>query len=155
MAGYAKATIVGNLGKDPEFHRFQNGNEQCTFSMATSEQWRDKQTGERRERTTWHNIVVRNDNLIKVCKDYVSKGSKIMVVGDIQTREWEKDGIKRYTTEIVLGPFNSTLLLLSGKGEGGDDRGGDRGGSREQTSSKSGGERAGAYAADLDDDIPF
>lgn len=160
MAGYARAIIVGNVGNDPEFFKFQSGDEKASFRMATSEQWTDK-NGEKRERTTWHNIAVTNQGLIKVIRQYVAKGSRILVEGSIQTREYEKNGEKRYATEIALTPFDAKLLLLSSKdGDGGSRSGGEqRGGSGGQSSSRPSGSSAtpsgGGYAADLDDDIPF
>ena len=122
MAGLNRVILGGRLGKDPEIRSFQNGDKVANFSLATSETWRDKQTGERKERTEWHNIKVLNENLIKIVEQYVGKGSQVIVEGSLQTRKWEKDGIERYTTEIVLGPYRSVLVLVD-RAEGGGDRG--------------------------------
>lgn len=116
MAGINKVTLVGNVGKSPEVRKLNNGDVVVNFSVATSESWRDKNSGERKERTEWHNVVIFNDNLAKVAEMYVGKGSKVYVEGQLQTRKWQdKDGADRYTTEIVLQRFRGELQLLDNK----------------------------------------
>lgn len=110
-----KVILIGNLGKDPEIRTTQDGKEIANFSLATSESWKDKTTGERKEKTEWHRVVVFNPGIVKVIKDYVKKGSKLYIEGSLQTRKWEKDGVEHYSTEIVLQAFNGTLKLLDGK----------------------------------------
>ncbi len=132
MAGdYNRVTLVGRLGKDPEVRSFQNGGRVCNFSMATSESWKDKNSGEKRERTQWHNITVHNDGLIGVIERFVKKGSKILVEGTLENRKWQdQGGNDRWITEVVLRNFGGTILLLDSKNSnGGDNRGGgdDRG----------------------------
>ncbi len=118
MAGSLnKVTLLGNVGKEPEVRSTSDGREIATFSIATSESWRDKVTGEKKERTEWHRIVVFNDGLVNVVKNYVKKGSKLYIEGTLQTRKWvDNTGIEKYTTEIVLQNFSSTLILLDSKG---------------------------------------
>jgi single-strand DNA-binding protein len=163
MAGSVnKVIIVGNLGKDPEIRRFPNGGQVCNFSVATSENWRDKATGERKEKTEWHNIAIFNEGLCRIAEQYLKKGSKVYIEGQLQTRKWQdKDGNDRYTTEVVLQGFNSNLTMLDGRGDGGGDRG-SYGGQRDdgfgqsspmdRAPASAGGGRMGA---DIDDDIPF
>ena len=135
MAGSVnKVILVGNLGRDPEVRRLTSGEPVVNLSVATSESWRDKASGERKERTEWHRVVIFNDNLVKVAESYLRKGSKVYVEGALQTRKWtDKDGIEKYSTEIVLQGFNSTLTMLDGRSGGGggsfgsDDSGGDFG----------------------------
>lgn len=117
MAGSVnKAILVGNLGRDPEVRTLQTGSKVCNLSVATSESWRDKATGERKERTEWHRVVIFNDNLVKVCEAYLRKGSKIYVEGSIETRKWQdQSGAEKYSTEIVLRPFRGELTLLDTK----------------------------------------
>ena len=167
MAGTVnKVILVGNLGRDPEVRTFQNGGRVCNLSLATTETWKDRNTGERKERTEWHKVAVLNDNLVGVCERYLRKGSKVYVEGQLETRKWQgQDGQDRYTTEVVLRPFRGELTMLDGRqGEGasggfrnGDvnpydagpdygDRGGDRASSPDQGRSAPG---------DLDDEIPF
>ena len=114
MAGSVnKVILLGNIGKDPEARVMQNGNKVVSFSLATSESWRDKATGERKEKTEWHNVVIFNENLCKVVEQYCKKGSKVYIEGQIQTRKWtDKDGNERYTTEVVLQSFNGSVTLL-------------------------------------------
>ena len=119
MSGVNKAIIVGRLGKDPESKTFANGGSVVSFTVATSESWRDKATGERKEKTEWHNIVIRNDNIGKTATQYLRKGSEVYVEGSIQTRKWQdQSGQDRYTTEIVIGPFKGELSLIGGKSDG-------------------------------------
>jgi len=123
MAGSLnRAQIIGHCGGDPEIRAAQNGNRVATFSVATSESWTDKASGEKRERTEWHRVVCWNEGLIGVIEKYVKKGSKVMIEGQLQTRKWEKDGVERYTTEIVLQGFGGQLILLgdAGSGSGGN-----------------------------------
>lgn len=157
-----KVMLIGRLGKDPEVRRMNNGNQVVSFSLATSESWRDKQTGERREKTEWHNVVIFNENIGKIAEQYCKKGSQIYLEGSLTTRKWEKDGQDRYSTEIVLQNFNGTLKLLGDKRDGdggsrGDDRGDDRGGGRDDRRSdpKPSSSKPSGGGADIDDDIPF
>jgi len=175
MAGSVnKVILIGNVGADPEIRRTQDGRPIANLRIATSETWRDRNSGERREKTEWHNVVVFNEGLTKVVEQYVKKGAKLYIEGQLQTRKWQdQSGQDRYTTEIVLQGFNSTLTMLDGRGEGGGDsaRGG-RGGSdfggsgggygddysqpAASSPSRGGGApAAGNFSRDLDDDIPF
>jgi single-strand DNA-binding protein len=163
MAGSVnKVILVGNLGKDPEIRRTQDGRPIANLSVATSETWRDKNTGERKEKTEWHRVVVFNEGLCKVIEQYLKKGSKVYLEGALQTRKWtDKDGHEKYSTEVVLQGFNSTLTMLDTRGGGGgasvgSDDGGDFG-SPGPTASR---ERKPAMAGagkrdDMDDEIPF
>lgn len=153
MAGSInKVILVGNLGRDPEVRATQDGREICNLNIATSDSWKDKQTGERRERTEWHRVVVLNDALVNVAKNYLRKGSKIYIEGALQTRKWtDKDGNEKYTTEVVLQGYGSNLTMLDGKNEGGSSRssgGNDYGDSAPQ-------QRSRVSEAELDDEIPF
>ena len=123
MAGSVnKVILVGNLGADPEIRRTQDGRPIANFNVATSESWRDRNTGERREKTEWHRVVIFNEGLCKVVENYLKKGSKVYLEGQLQTRKWQdKEGQERYTTEVVLQGFNSSLTMLDGRGEGGGD----------------------------------
>ena len=112
MSGVNKAIIVGFVGKDPELRRTQAGAPIASFSVATSETWRDKATGERKEHTDWHSVVVFNEGLAKIVEQYVKKGARIYVEGAMKTRKWEKDGVTRYVTEVVLGAFGASIQLL-------------------------------------------
>jgi single-strand DNA-binding protein len=163
-----RAILIGRVGKDPDIRNLNNGDRVASFSLATSERWKDKTTGDRKETTTWHNIVCFNQGLIKVIEEYVLKGGQIAIEGKIQNRKYEKDGIERYVTEIVLGKFDGSLELLGGKGEGGGrdrdehgygttrDRGyaSDRAG-RDDVDRGFGGGGGGDFDADLDSEIPF
>ena len=116
MASVNKVILVGNLGQDPEIRATQNGKEIANFSLATSESWKDKATGEKKENTQWHRVVVFNENLVNVVKNYVKKGSKIYVEGQLQTRKWtDKDGVEKYSTEVVLQNFGGTIVMLDSK----------------------------------------
>lgn len=148
MAGSVnKVILVGNLGKDPEVRTFQSGGSVCHFSVATSENWKDKATGERREKTEWHNVSIFADGLVRVAQQFLKKGSKVYLEGQLETRKWQdKEGKDRYTTEVVLRPFNSTLVLLDRReGAAGADYG-----SREAIPAGGGGQ-----SFELDDEIPF
>jgi single-strand DNA-binding protein len=168
MAGSVnKVILIGNLGKDPEARSMGSGGEVVSFSIATSENWNDKQSGERREKTEWHNIVIFNENLGRIAKQYLRKGSSVYVEGQLQTRKWtDKDNNDRYTTEIVLQRFRGELTLLGSRDGGGGQGGGsgsggannwgnDGGGSGSGGSSRGGGAGSGAFDSDLDDDVPF
>ena len=110
-----KVTLLGNVGKDPEIKTFQNGGKVASFSFATTDSWKDKATGERKSATEWHNIVVKNEGLVGIVEKYVKKGSKLHVEGKLETRTYDKDGSKRYVTEIVLYPFSGEIVLLDAK----------------------------------------
>lgn len=118
MSGsYNSVTLVGNLGKDPEVREISDDRKVVTFSMATSEQWRDKNSGERRERTEWHRVVIFNQHLGKIAGEYLKKGAKVLIVGALQSRKWtDQGGVERYTTEVVLSDYNGTLTMLGAKG---------------------------------------
>lgn len=177
MAGSVnKVIIIGNLGRDPEVRSFQNGGKVVNLRIATSETWRDKQSGERKERTEWHSVAIFNEGLAKIAEQYLKKGSTVYIEGSLETRKWQdQSGQDKYTTEIVLRPYNGNLTLLGGRGDGGggggggyDDRGGyDDGGQGGGQGggygggSSSGGGRGGASSgggggrSDMDDEIPF
>lgn len=157
-----KATIIGRLGRDPEVRRMNNGNAVVSFSVATDEKWRDKQSGETKSRTEWHNVVIFNEGIGKVAEKYCYKGGMVYVEGTLRTRKWQdKDGADKYTTEIVLENFNGTLKMLSYRdGDGGQQRGGgggddDGGAPRQQSSGGGGGSRQQAPGLYDDTDIPF
>ena len=152
MAGSVnKVILVGNLGKDPEIRSFQNGGRVASFSIATSENWKDKATGEKKEKTEWHRISVLNDKLVEVVEKYVKKGAKLYIEGQLETRKWtDKDGNEKYSTEVVLRPFRGELTMLDGKGGGGSSF-------SSNDDAPSFGPSAGANNSipDLNDDIPF
>jgi single-strand DNA-binding protein len=161
MAGVNKVILVGNLGDDPEARSLNNGGEVVNLRVATSESWKDRE-GNRQERTEWHRVVIFNENLGKVAKSYLRKGSKVYLEGQIQTRKWQdQSGADRYSTEIVLQRFRGELVLLDSRGGGGgEDFGGGSGGSESGGfGGGSGGNRqprpAAAFDSDLDDDVPF
>ena len=160
MAGVNKVILVGNLGDDPEVRSLNNGGEVVNMRVATSESWSDKQSGQRQERTEWHNVVIFNENLGRVAKSYLKKGSKVYVEGQIQTRKWQdQSGQDKYSTEVVLQRFRGELVLLDSRGGGGG--GGDYGDSFGGGSNDFGGGQrqqsrpAPAFDSDLDDDVPF
>ena len=155
MAGSVnKVILVGNLGKDPEARTMQSGDEVVNLSIATSESWKDKSSGERKERTEWHRVVVYNQNIVKVAKSYLKKGSKVYIEGQLETRSWEQDGQKKYSTEVVLRPFRGELTMLDSKGGGSSfqDNAPSNYDSGPPARAASGG---GAPAGDFEDDIPF
>jgi single-strand DNA-binding protein len=175
MAGSVnKVILVGNLGRDPEVRRLGSGEPVVNLRIATSETWRDKQSGERKERTEWHSVVIFNENLAKVAEQYLKKGSKVYIEGQLQTRKWQdQQGVEKYTTEIVLQRFRGELTILDSRGQGGDEFGGGSGGygdegssgggsfgrsspvgggSRQPAMASGGGPRSSSH---LDDDIPF
>ncbi|MAM93653.1 single-stranded DNA-binding protein [Parvibaculum sp.] len=158
MAGSVnKVILIGNLGADPEIRRTQDGRPIANLRIATSDSWRDKNTGERREKTEWHRVVVFNEGLCKVIEQYVKKGSKVYIEGSLQTRKWtDQSGVEKYSTEIVLQGFNSTLTMLDSRSGGGSSGGGgDYGGDFGGGSSGGGGGGRGNFSQDLDDEIPF
>lgn len=162
MAGSVnKVILVGNLGKDPEVRRMQDGRPVVNLSVATSESWRDKATGERKEKTEWHRVVIFNEGLAKVAEQYLKKGAKVYLEGQLQTRKWtDKDGNEKYSTEVVLQGFNSQLTMLDGRGGGGASSGSDFGGSDfgspgPTASRKPAMAGAGGGRGDMDDEIPF
>ena len=130
MAGSVnKVILIGNLGADPEVRTFQNGGKVCNLRIATSENWKDKNTGERREKTEWHTVAIFSEGLVRVCENYLRKGSKVYIEGALQTRKWQdQSGNDRYSTEVVLSGFNGTLVMLDGRSGGGDSGGGQQGG---------------------------
>jgi single-strand DNA-binding protein len=156
MAGSVnKVILVGNLGRDPEVRSTQDGSKVANLSLATSESWKDKNSGERRERTEWHKVAIFNERLVDVAEKYLKKGSKVYIEGQLQTRKWtDQSGQERYTTEVVLNRFRGELTMLDGRGGGGGgDAGGDGGGMSEPPAQ--GGRSGGGGGGDLDDDIPF
>lgn len=163
MAGSVnKVILVGNLGADPEIRRTQDGRPIANLSVATSEQWRDKNSGERRERTEWHRVVIFNEGLCKVAENYLKKGAKVYIEGQLQTRKWQdQSGQDKYSTEVVLQGFNSTLTMLDGRG---DSQGQGQGGGRDYSSgggndygrnNQPQGREEGGFSRDMDDEIPF
>ncbi len=164
MAGSVnKVILVGNLGADPEMRSTQDGRPIANLSIATSDSWRDKATGERRERTEWHRVVIFNEGLCRIVEQYLKKGSKVYLEGSLQTRKWtDQSGQDKYTTEVVLQGFNSTLTMLDGRsgGQGGGDyaSGGNFGQSSPMSqpaqSSQSGGDSQN-FSQELDDEVPF
>ena len=156
MAGSVnKVILVGNLGRDPEVRRMTSGEPIVNLSIATSESWRDKSSGERKEKTEWHRVVIFNENLAKIAEQYLRKGSKVYLEGQLATRKWtDKDGQEKYTTEIVLNRFRGELQLLDGRGEGAGASGGFGGGQGRVSSS--GSEAPASFdRSELDDEIPF
>ena len=161
MAGSVnKVILIGNLGRDPEVRRMNSGDSVVNFSLATTESWRDKASGERKDRTEWHNIVIFNENLGRIAEQYCKKGSKVYLEGQLQTREYtDKDGNQRRTTEVVLQRFRGELTLLDSRGGGResfDDRGGaETGGSFGRSSPMESDKRPSRVSEMIDDDIPF
>ena len=167
MAGSVnKVILVGNLGRDPEVRSFQNGGKVCNLRIATSENWKDRNTGERRERTEWHSVAIFSEPLARIAEQYLKKGSKVYIEGQLETRKWQdQSGQDRYTTEIVLRPYRGELTLLDGRGEGGGggNYGGGSGGgygggydSGPQDDRYGGGNGGGGGSSrDMDDEIPF
>ncbi|HEY9039215.1 MAG TPA: single-stranded DNA-binding protein [Roseovarius sp.] len=165
MAGSVnKVIIIGNLGRDPEVRTFQNGGKVCNLRIATSETWKDKSTGERREKTEWHSVAIFNEGLVRIAEQYLRKGSKVYIEGQLQTRKWQdQSGQDRYSTEVVLQGFNGTLTMLDGRSEGGGASGGGGGGGYESDGGYGapddrGGPSSGGGSGpsrDFDDEIPF
>ena len=179
MAGSVnKVILIGNLGRDPEVRNFQNGGKVCNLRIATSETWKDRNTGERREKTEWHSVAIFQEGLVRIAEQYLRKGSKVYIEGQLQTRKYQaQDGTDRYSTEVVLQGFGGTLTMLDGRGEGGGSGGGgyDGGGSSGGSygggpgGGYGGGDQGGGYGggsggggapsgggrSDMDDEIPF
>ena len=169
MAGSGnKVILIGNLGQDPEVRTFQNGGKVVNLRIATSEQWKDRNSGERQERTQWHSVAIFSEPLARIAEQYLKKGSKVYLEGQLETRKWQdQSGQDRYTTEVVLRPFSGNLTLLDGRGEGGGGGGGgsygggSRGGSGggyDDPGPSSGGSSSGGGGggrSDYDDEIPF
>ena len=183
MAGSVnKVILIGNLGRDPEVRTFGNGGKVCNLRIATSENWKDKNTGERREKTEWLSVAIFNDGLVRIAEQYLKKGSKVYIEGALQTRKYQaQDGTDRYSTEVVLQGFGGTLTMLDGRGEGGGqggggydggqgggggydggDQGGYGGGNQGggsygggNSGGNSGGSSGGGGRSDMDDEIPF
>jgi len=155
MAGSVnKVILVGNLGADPEVRTFQNGGKVCNLRIATSERWKDKNTGEQKEKTEWHTVAIFNDGLVRIAEQYLKKGSSVYLEGQLQTRKWQdKDGNDRYSTEVVLQGFNSNLTMLGGRNDGGGFSSGGSGGGGGMSKPA---ENAPAFNSNnSDDDIPF
>lgn len=177
MAGSVnKVILVGNLGRDPEVRSFQNGGKVCNLRIATSETWKDRNTGERREKTEWHSVAIFSEGLVRVCEQYLRKGSKVYIEGKLQTRKWQdQSGADRYSTEVVIQGMGGTLTMLDGRSGGEGGGGGSYGGGGGQGGGGysgggggyGGGDQGGGYggsgggaggpgpAGDLDDEIPF
>jgi single-strand DNA-binding protein len=160
MAGSVnKVIIIGNLGRDPETRTFQNGGKVCNLRIATSEQWKDRNTGERREKTEWHSVAIFSEPLARVAEQYLRKGSKVYIEGQLETRKWQdQSGQDRYSTEVVLRPYRSELTMLDGRSDGGGGGGGYGGGGRDEGyggGDYGGGAPAGRPSSDMDDEIPF
>lgn len=172
MAGSVnKVILIGNLGRDPEVRSFQNGGKVCNLRIATSETWKDRNTGERREKTEWHSVAIFQEGLVRIAEQYLKKGSKVYIEGQLQTRKWQdQSGQDKYSTEVVLQGYGGTLTMLDGRdggggggGYGGGSSGGDYGGGGYDSgqggggydSGPSGGSSGGGSSRDIDDEIPF
>jgi single-strand DNA-binding protein len=155
-----KVILVGNVGNDPEIKTMQSGDRVANLSIATSESWKDKATGERKEKTEWHRVVVFNQNLVNLVENYIKKGAKLYVEGQLETRSWEQDGVKKYTTEVVLTRFKGEITMLDSKGSGGggfasqgqDSYSGGFGGGASSAGGKS---ASRAPVNEMEDEIPF
>ncbi|EBA11021.1 single-stranded DNA-binding protein [Roseobacter sp. CCS2] len=169
MAGSVnKVIIIGNLGADPEVRTFQNGGKVANLRIATSENWKDKNTGERREKTEWHTVAIFQEGLVRIAEQYLKKGSKVYIEGKLQTRKWQdQSGQDRYSTEVVLNGYDGTLTMLDSRNEGGGGGGGNYGGGGGYGGGSSGGGYGGGGSSgggapsggggggDMDDEIPF
>ncbi|MDP5084408.1 MAG: single-stranded DNA-binding protein [Yoonia sp.] len=173
MAGSVnKVILIGNLGADPEVRNFQNGGKVCNLRIATSETWKDKNTGERREKTEWHTVAIFQEGLVRIAEQYLKKGSKVYIEGKLQTRKWQdQSGADRYSTEVVLNGFDGNLTMLDGRSEGGGGGGGNYGGGNGggnygggggyggndggNSGGYGGGSSSGGGGGDMDDEIPF
>jgi len=157
MAGSVnKVILVGNLGADPEVKSFQNGGKVCNLRIATSESWKDRMTGERKERTEWHSVAIFSEGLVGVAERFLRKGSKVYIEGQLRTRKWQdQSGNDRYTTEVVLQGLGSVLTMLDGAPGGGGQGGGYGGGNRSQGGGNRGGAGSPNFDNDLDDEVPF
>ena len=140
MSSVNKVILIGNLGQDPDIRDMQSGDKVVNLSVATSESWKDKTSGEKKERTEWHRVVIFNQGLVKVAENYLKKGSKVYIEGQLETRSWEQDGVKKYTTEVVMRPYRSELTMLDSKG------------SSEQAAPV---QQAEPVKPELEDEIPF
>ena len=169
MAGSLnKVMIIGNLGRDPEVRSFQNGGKVCNLRIATSETWKDKNTGERREKTEWHSVAIFQEGLVRIAEQYLKKGSTVYIEGKLQTRKWQdQSGQDRYSTEVVLQGFDGVMTMLGGRGDGGSGGGGGGYGGGDQGGGygggngggygggDQGGSQGGGGGGDMDDEIPF
>src|SRR6056297_159204 len=162
MAGSVnKVILIGNLGRDPETRTFQNGGKVCNLRIATSETWKDRNTGERRERTEWHTVAIFNEALVRLAEQYLKKGSKVYLEGKLETRKWQdQSGQDRYSTEVVLRPYAGEMTFLDGRSDGGGGGGGSYGGGQDQGygGGDYGGDAGGGGSRpsrDMDDEIPF
>jgi len=165
MAGSVnKVILVGNLGRDPEIKQLPSGASIANLSIATSESWRDKSSGERKERTEWHRVVVFNEGLVRICEQYLKKGAKVYLEGQLETRKWQdKDGNDKYSTEVVLRNFNASLTMLDGRNEGGGERAGGGGWDQDRAPARGAGPKGKGGKGpsedfsrpDFDDEIPF
>ena len=170
MAGSVnKVILIGNLGRDPEVRSFQNGGKVCNLRIATSENWKDRNTGERREKTEWHSVAIFQEGLVRIAEQYLKKGSKVYIEGQLQTRKWQdQSGADRYSTEVVLQGYGGTLTMLDGRDGGGSGGGMGGGGGYDSGPSdqggygggydsgpSQGGSGGGGSSRDLDDEIPF
>jgi single-strand DNA-binding protein len=170
MAGSVnKVILIGNLGRDPETRSFSNGGKVCNLRIATSESWKDKQTGERKERTEWHSVAIFSEGLANVAERYLRKGSKVYIEGQLRTRKWQdQSGNDRYSTEVVIDGFNGSMTMLDGRDGGGAGGGAAAGGSGDSWGGSGGNDggygggqssgtkpAGGAFDDDLDDDVPF
>ena len=168
MASVNKVILVGNLGKDPESRSFANGGKVVSFSVATSENWKDRSSGERKEKTEWHNVSIFSEGLAGIAEKYLKKGSKVYLEGQLETRKWQdQSGNDRYSTDVVLRQFNSSMVLLDSRGEGGGGGGGYGGGGSSYGGGGGGDDFGGggskpqsrpqpaSFDTDLDDDVPF
>ena len=169
MAGSVnKVILIGNLGRDPEVRQLPSGGKVANLSLATSESWRDRNSGERKEKTEWHRVAIFSEGLVRVCEQYLRKGSKVYLEGQLETRKWtDQSGQEKYTTEVVLRNYGSTLTMLDGRNEGGGQGGGYGGGGGNYGGGGYGGGRSSQgdgmdqrgpsedFSADLDDEIPF
>ena len=157
MAGSVnKVILIGNLGRDPEVRNFPNGGKVCNLRIATSENWKDRNTGERREKTEWHSVAIFKEGLVRVAEQYLRKGSKVYLEGQLQTRKWQdQSGNDRYSTEVVLQGFGSTLTMLDGRGDSGGSGGAPGGYDSGYSSPEPAAESSSLPSRDLDDEIPF
>ena len=159
MAGSVnKVIILGNLGADPEVRSFPNGGKVCNLRIATSENWKDRNTGERREKTEWHSVAIFSEPLVRIAEQYLKKGSKVYIEGQLETRKWQdQSGQDRYTTEVVLRPYSSTLTMLDSRGDSASSGGyiGDTSDGHDASSNLSGDTPSSSISQDFDDEIPF
>lgn len=153
MAGSVnKVILIGNLGKDPEIRSTQDGREIANLTLATSDTWKDKMTGERKEKTEWHRVVIFNENLVRLAKSYLKKGSKVFIEGSLQTRKWtDQSGAEKYSTEVVLQNYNGNITMLDGKAGGGESSSGNDNYNQDRAPAQA----AAASGASIDDEIPF